>query len=146
MSESIHLSQMESVIKEVISGGGDVSIIASGTSMEPFIRDKKDKITLRKHQGKLKKGDVPFYKRKNGQFVLHRIIGVDENGYILRGDNQWVKEYDVKDEDVIAVLVSVEKNGKTHSIDGFYCRSYFFFMPVIRWIRRIINSIKIRLR
>lgn len=33
MSENIHLSQMESVIKEVISGGGDVSIIASGTSI-----------------------------------------------------------------------------------------------------------------
>ena len=137
---------MEPVIREVVSSGGDVAIIASGTSMEPFIRDKKDKITLRKPQGSLKKGDVPFYKRKNGQFVLHRIIGRDENGYILRGDNQWVKEYGVKDEDVIAVLVSVEKNGKVHSIDGVYCRSYRFFMPAIRWIRRIANSIKIRLR
>ncbi len=136
---------MEPVIREVVSSGGDVAIIASGTSMEPFIRDKKDKITLRKPQGSLKKGDVPFYKRKNGQFVLHRIIGRDENGYILRGDNQWVKEYGVKDGDVLAVLVSVEKNGKVHSIDGVYCRSYRFFMPAIRWIRRIANSIKIRL-
>ncbi|MBQ7596385.1 MAG: S24/S26 family peptidase [Clostridia bacterium] len=145
MSENIHLSQMEPVIKEVISGGGDITLIASGTSMEPFIRDKKDKITLRKPEGRLKKGDVPFYKRKNGQFVLHRIIGEDENGYILRGDNQWVKEYGVKDGDIIAVLVSVEKNGKIRSLDGIYCRSYRFFMPAIRWIRRIINSIKIRL-
>ncbi len=136
---------MEPVIREVVSSGGDVAIIASGTSMEPFIRDKKDKITLRKPQGSLKKGDVPFYKRKNGQFVLHRIIGRDENGYILRGDNQWVKEYGVTDGDVLAALVSVEKNGKVHSIDGVYCRSYRFFMPAIRWIRRIANSIKIRL-
>lgn len=146
MSESIHLSQMEAVIEEVLSSGGDVTIFASGTSMEPFIRDKKDKVTLRKPEGRFKKGDVPFYKRKNGQFVLHRIIGKDENGYILRGDNQWVKEYSVKDEDIIAVLISVEKNGKTHKVDGLYCRSYRLFMPAIRWIRRIANSIKIRLR
>ena len=137
---------MEAVITEVISSGGDVTIIASGTSMEPFIRDKKDKVTLRKPAGKLKKGDVPFYKRKNGQFILHRIIGKDQNGYILRGDNQWVKEYSVTDEDIIAVLSCVEKNGRKHFVDGFYCRAYRFFMPAIRWIRRIANSIKIRLR
>lgn len=137
---------MESVIKEVIDADGEVTLIASGVSMEPFIRDRKDVITLKKPDGKFKTGDVPFYKRKNGQFILHRIIGKDKNGYILRGDNQWVKEYSVKDEDIIAVLVCVEKNGRKHYVDGFYCRAYRFFMPAIRWIRRIANSIKIRLR
>ena len=144
MSENIYLSQMEPVIREVIGGGSTVTLIASGKSMEPFIRDQKDKIVLKKPEGKLKKGDVPFYKRQNGQFVLHRIIGFDADGYILRGDNQWVKERGIKDSDIIAVLDSVEKNGKTHKLNGFYCRAYRFFMPAIRWSRRIVNSIKIR--
>jgi hypothetical protein len=42
-----------------------------------------------------KKYDVIFYRRENGQYVLHRIIKIKKDGYVCRGDNQTAKEYPV---------------------------------------------------
>ncbi len=146
LSNNISLKEAEPLIQEIISSDSPVTLVASGSSMEPLIHDNTDTVTLSRPSGKLKKGDVPFYKRDNGQLVLHRIIGEDENGYIICGDNQWVKEYGVKDNQIIAVLTCVGKGNKKYDINGFYCKAYKFFLPVIRWYRRIKFSIYIRIK
>ena len=146
MSEIISLSHMEAIITEVLENGSKVTITASGHSMEPLIHDGKDNVVLKKPERKFRKGDIVFYKRNSGQLVLHRIIGKDEKGFILRGDNQWQKEYGIKENQIIAVLDSVEKNGKAHKSDGLYCGIYKFFLPNIKWERRIKKSISIRLK
>ena len=97
MSEKVFtLGEIEPILDEVLDSGSEISLMASGVSMEPYIRDKTDKITIVKVTGELKKGDVPLYKRDNGKFVLHRVVGIGNEGYIMRGDNQWVTEYPVK--------------------------------------------------
>ncbi len=136
---SISLSEFSPVIEEVVNGGGKVKVLASGESMHPTIKDKTDTLTLSQVSGELKLNDIVLFKRDNGKLVLHRIIGENENGFVLRGDSQWTTET-VKKEQIIAVLESVERNGK--SIDY---KKYDAFLPLIRWERRIINSIKIRL-
>lgn len=146
MSKEINLSDMESIITEVINGGSTVTITASGSSMEPLIRNGADNVVLRKADRKLQKGDIVFYKRSSGKLVLHRIIGEDENGYILRGDNQWSKEYGIGENQIIAVLDSVEKDGKRYKSDGIYLSIYKAVLPCVKWERRIKNSISIRLR
>lgn len=137
---------MESVIKEVLENDSTVTITASGTSMEPLIHDGKDNVVLKKPSGNLCKGDIVFYKRNNGQLVLHRIIGKDENGLILRGDNQWIKEYGISENQIIAVLDSIEKNGRVYKADGAYCKIYKAVLQPVKWERRIKNSISIRLK
>jgi hypothetical protein len=65
-----------------------------GTSMLPMLRGGQDiAVILPVDDYKLlKKYDVVFYKRDNGNFVLHRIIAV-KNGYFLCcGDNQTWRE------------------------------------------------------
>ena len=79
-----------------------------GTSMLPMIRARIDTVKLIKPKEKLKKYDVILYQRKDGTYVLHRIIGIKKNGYVLCGDNQFIKEYNVTDEMIIGV------------VDGFY--------------------------
>lgn len=79
-----------------------------GTSMMPMIRQRVDTVKLVKPNRRLKKYDVILYQRKDGTYVLHRIIGVKKNSYILCGDNQFTKEYNVTDEMIIGVM------------DGFY--------------------------
>ena len=137
---------MESVIREVLEHDSQVTLTASGKSMEPMIHDGRDNVILRRPDKKLSKGDVVFYKRSSGRLVLHRIVGKDENGYILCGDNQWSKEYGIKEEQIIAVLDSVEKNGRIFKADGIFFGIYRLFLPQIKWERRIKNSISIRLR
>ncbi|HZJ78706.1 MAG TPA: S24/S26 family peptidase [Clostridia bacterium] len=135
--KGIELFEITPVIEEVLGSGGAVSFVSSGSSMMPLIGNKRDKITLVKCSGKLKKNDIPLYRRENGSFVLHRIIGEDENGYITRGDNQWFVERGVRDSQVIAVLKGVQRKGKYIDCDSEKHKLYCLFLPLIRWIRRI---------
>ena len=145
MSEKVFtLGEIEPILDEVLDSGSEISLMASGVSMEPYIRDKTDKITIVKATGELKKGDVPLYKRDNGKFVLHRVVGIGDEGYIMRGDNQWVTEYPVKKSCIKAVLKSVERNGKVIAADGVYSRLYRLFLPAIRFRRKMMNFIKYR--
>lgn len=145
MSDNIlNLDEMDDIISAVIKNDGKVSIIASGVSMEPFIKNKKDVVTLVEAGRKLRKGDVPLYRRGNGKVVLHRVIGEDKNGYIMRGDNQWTNEYGIKDENILALLYSVKKGSRELKKDSAFCRLYEFFLPLIRLLKKSKNFIIIR--
>lgn len=64
-----------------------------GCSMRPMLRNRRDRvIVLPVGAEPLKKYDLPLYRRPDGKYVLHRIIGVRDGGYIIRGDNTYVKE------------------------------------------------------
>ena len=62
----------------------------NGTSMLPFL-DSSKKVKLKKAES-LKKGEMYFYKRENGQYVLHRLIKIKNDNLIFRGDNQFINE------------------------------------------------------
>ena len=109
--KTVRLEEMLPAIVSKIEQGGDVVIPVTGVSMKPTLKAGRDFAVLKKAPEKLKKNDIPFYRREDGSFVLHRIVGEDENGYILQGDNQNVKEYGVRHSQVIAVLTAVERDG-----------------------------------
>ena len=104
--------QLEPIIRKKISEGGKVIIEPKGTSMLPIIIQGEDKVELSPVSGQLKKYDIVFYKRRNGKFVLHRIIAVRKNDYILRGDNQIINEYGITDDMIIAVATAIIKDSK----------------------------------
>ena len=87
---------------------------------------------------------MPLYRRSNGKVVLHRVIGEDKNGYIMRGDNQWTNEYGIKDENILALLYSVKKGSREFKKDSAFCRLYEFFLPLIRLLKKSKNFIIIR--
>ena len=138
------------LMTEKLENGGTVSFTVSGTSMQPLVFNRKDEVTLKKFEGKLKKYDVPFYRRDDGQFILHRIIKVQKDGnYTCRGDNQNIKEYDVRDDQIIGVLTSFTRKGKTVIINKslwykLYCPTWqvlrhFKFLPY--YFKRIFQII-----
>ena len=104
MDKSYTYEMLEPIIREKISMDAEVTIWPKGTSMLPMIRQGIDQVVLKKPQGRLKKYDVIFYKRDSGQFVLHRIVKVRKNDYVLCGDNQIEYEYGITDDMVIAVM------------------------------------------
>ena len=53
----------------------------------PLLREDRDVMIIERVTGRLKKYDVPLYKRPNGQYVLHRILKVRENDYVICGDH-----------------------------------------------------------
>ena len=72
-----------------------------GDSMMPLLRQRRDIIHISKVEGRLKKYDVPLYKRDNGQYVLHRILKVRENDYVICGDNRTGMEEGITDRHII---------------------------------------------
>ena len=144
--QKINLIEIYPIIKEKIDNGGTVKLPITGKSMRPLLVWGRDTVEIVKCDNP-KKGDIIFYLRDNGQFVLHRIIGTDENGYILCGDNQWVKEYGIKDHNIIAVVSLIERKGKVFDVTTnipyrIYSSLWMAMMPVRKTILRFTRKVK----
>lgn len=142
MSKRVSMDEMAPLIREILAESGEVSFVSAGVSMLPTIRDRKDTVTLVRPQGKLKKGDVPFYQRDNGQYILHRVIYVNGDTYVMRGDNQWENEYNVRHDQIIGVLHSFDRDGKTYKVTDTGYKLYVKFLPLIRYSRKYYYLLK----
>ena len=94
-----------------------------GVSMRPMLKQNRDLVTVRPVKGTLKKYDIPLYHRKGGGYLLHRIIKVRENDYVIRGDNTFRREY-VPHSEIVGVLTEFKRKGKDHSVDERFFRVY----------------------
>lgn len=109
----IHFSDIEDIISETLSAGKLFKIYPNGASMLPLIVQGRDSVYIKKPEGRLKKYDIAFFKRDNGEFVLHRVVKVGQSGYTMCGDHQFVTEQGIRDENIIGVVARLEINGET---------------------------------
>lgn len=119
-----------SALRELTEEGKEVSITITGSSMSPFLVHQRDQIFFKKPDRELHRGDMVFYQRQSGQFVMHRIYGVCQEGFALVGDAQREIEYPVKREQIFAVVTKVKRKGKWICEGDFW---WEFFAHV--WIR-----------
>ena len=98
--------------EDIIERDGGLVYTNVGDSMMPLIKQGRDLIIIEKPKGRLKKYDVPLYKRDNGQYVLHRILKVRNDDYVICGDNRFSKQYGISDRHIIGVLTAVVRNGR----------------------------------
>ena len=110
--------------EDVIERDGRLIYTNVGDSMRPLIRQDRDILIIEKPNGRLKKYDVPLYKRDSGQYVLHRILKVRERDYVICGDNRYSKEYGITDRHIIGVLTAVVRDGKEIPITDWRYRLY----------------------
>lgn len=110
--------------EEVIAQEGKLIYMNVGDSMLPLIRQDKDLLIIEKMSGRLKKYDVPLYRRDSGQYVLHRILKVRQHDYILCGDNRYHRESGITDRHIIGVLTAVVRDGKEISVNDWRYRIY----------------------
>ena len=103
----VSLEELWPIMEEQIQAGGSVRFGPKGTSMLPLLRQNIDSIVLSKAPEKLKKYDLPLYRRDDGHFVLHRVVGEDKDGYIMCGDNQSIYERGITHEHILAIAVGM---------------------------------------
>ena len=143
----ITVSQMEQlmpIITESLGAGKSVQFNPRGISMLPMLRQDIDSVVLSHVSGRLKKYDIPLYKRDNGKYVLHRVVEVDET-YTCIGDNQYVYEKGIRADQIIAVVTAFTRGDKKISVNNFsyrlYCRIWHYSRPVRHFARRAIRWI-----
>ncbi len=125
--KKVSLSEIYPIIREKLDCGGTVEISVTGTSMLPLLVAGKDKVVITAPK-KISVNDIIFYRRDDGHFVLHRVVGTDERGYVLCGDNQWETEHGITDKNVIGVVTEIIKDGTSLKVTDEkylkYCRRW----------------------
>lgn len=147
MSSSFSLCELLPTIKEVIESGKEVSFTPNGISMRPMLYGGRDEIVLIKPNFPLKKYDLPLYVRKNGDIILHRVIKVErvkeKNFYTMRGDNTYVNEPGITDEQIVGVVTQFRRKNKWYKVTdkrySAYEKIWCFIYPLRKPLRAIIR-------
>ena len=114
----------KSSFEDVLARDGQLTYTNVGVSMLPLLRSGKDLFTVRrKGPERCRVGDVVLYKRGD-VYVLHRIIEVRPDDYVILGDNCAAKEYGITDADILGVMTGFVRGGKEHSVSGRGFRLY----------------------
>ena len=120
------------VLRELTEQGKEVSMLVSGSSMTPFLGNQRDYIYFKKPDRPLRRGDMVFYQRPTGQYVMHRIWKARPEGYYIVGDAQTEIEGPVSEGQIFAIITKVQRKGKWITSGDFW---WEFFEKV--WIRMV---------
>lgn len=144
--------------EQVLKNEGILVQTTFGVSMFPLLRNGKDNVVIKPCE-KLNKGDVAFYKVNKEKYILHRVINVKPDLYIIRGDNTYRNER-VLPKQILGVAVGFYRKDKYISVESrgfkFYSwlwrvtypvrfiayKIYRFFTRIIRRLRRTNNETK----
>ena len=131
------------LIREVIERGGEFRLAPRGTSMRPLLREGVDSVALVRPDA-LKKRDICLYRRRDGSFVLHRIVKWQQGAPVFCGDNQSVLEYGVATENIVAVVAAVYRGERRIKKDALSMRLYYLFCcnRPVRLVRNLFRRFK----
>ena len=73
---------------------------------------------------RLHRGDIALYLRRDGSYVLHRVIAVSGGRYTMCGDNQLTPEPGINRSQIIAVADRINRSGRTAAADSFFYMAY----------------------
>ena len=110
--------------EDILAQEGQLIYTSVGNSMRPLIRQGRDLLVIEPTWDRLKRLDVPLYKRDSGQYVLHRVLRVRENDYVICGDNRWHRETGITDQNIIGVLTAIIRDGKKLPVTDWRYRLY----------------------
>lgn len=130
--------------EDMLSERGYIVYTNKGKSMMPLLREQRDIIEIRpKGENRCKKYDVVLYKRGEN-YILHRVLRVLPDGYIIAGDNNTFLEYDIKDEQVIGIMVRLFRDKKEIHMTDLKYRLYVHIWCDLYPIRMAMLRIKKR--
>lgn len=129
----VNIHQYLPVLIGLLREGREVNLLVSGSSMTPFLADGRDTIIISPPGASFRRGNMVFYQRGNGEYIMHRIYRVDGDGALyLVGDAQTQIEGPIQPSQVFGVIYKVIRKGKLIDHTDFW---WFFFERI--WIRMV---------
>ncbi len=148
LEKQYSLEELMPLIREALEQGKNVRFSPRGTSMLPMLRQGVDSVVFSPLPRKLRKYDLPLYRRKSGQYVLHRIVEAGDS-YTCVGDNQFELERGLGHEQMIALVTGFYRGDTYHRTDSLphrlYCRLWHRSRPVRHLWRRAKGWLRRRL-
>ena len=134
---------------EVFKDKDEIQGLTVGKSMLPIFRDNKDIAIVKKITAPLKENDVLLYRKKGktDEYILHRLLKITDNGYLIRGDNTYYNETNITNDDIVGVLKGFYRNGKYYDCQkSFTYKLYVVYIrlsyPIRHFILRAIRKLK----
>lgn len=135
----ISLNDLAPLILERLISGENIEIIVTGNSMFPLFTSERDTVTLAQPK-KLKKRQIAFYLRDNGQYILHRIVKIKGDKIYCAGDNQTTIEGPLRADQFKGVVISYIRKNKYRSVNCLWHKIYsFLWCLCIKKRHKLIN-------
>lgn len=130
--------ELEDLETKLNRDGMMVSYI-KGTSMFPLLREGVDKVVISRCDD-YKLYDVVLYKSGN-RYVLHRIVDIYRDDFIIRGDNTVINER-VKRGNILGVLSGYYNESGYVEVNDEFNKECFLKSKKTLGIRKIKNKIR----
>ncbi len=125
-------------VVKMLNEGHTVTLRLKGFSMRPFLEDGRDKALLTRVTTP-RVGDPVLAEITPGHFVLHRIISIEGQNVVLRGDGNLGVEH-CQIENVVGAVVGFYRKGRQtlDRTDGRKWRIYTFVWTRLFPVRRYL--------
>ena len=130
--------------EDILARDGVLMYRGVGSSMLPAFRPDKDLMIVIPAARPLKKYDVALYRRPDGRYILHRVVGTRPDGYVMRGDNVERTEYGVADSDVLGVMTAFVRDGKRIEVASPSYRLYARIWTALYPVRKTVKILRRR--
>ena len=140
--------------EEMLEEKGYLVYTNVGTSMLPLLRQRRDIIEIHHKDPatRCKRYDTVLYKRGD-KYILHRILKVRPNDYVICGDHNIWREYGITDGQILGVMTRVIRNGRSITTDNRWYKNYVHLwcdfyhvragiLILIRLMRRLGRGVK----
>lgn len=139
------------VLRELLAQGQSVSLTVTGESMSPFLRHRRDQIRLAAVTAPPQRGDMVFFRRRNGQYIMHRVLRrMPDGNYAIIGDGQQQVESPIAPEQIFAVVTQVCRKGVWLGPESFWWRFFagpwLTLLPLRPLLRRMARFIPEKLK
>lgn len=128
----IHNTSFLPVMEAMVRQGQTVPVSLAGNSMMPFLKNGRDTVIVSPPDAPFRRGDLVFYIRPGGQYVMHRIHHIRDGMLYIVGDAHTEIEGPVDPGTVFGVVREVIRKRKSLS-RGSFC--WWFFEKI--WIRMV---------
>ncbi len=129
-------------VAEFIKEGRRVTIRVRGNSMNPYLVDRRDEVVLSPFTvDDLQVGAVILARVVDGRFILHRIVKVKDGEITMMGDGNWRGTECTDPEDVLGLVTSVVRKGKTVNCTSLYWKAYSRTWMIMRPLRRWLLAV-----